>query len=137
MQVRLLGTAAGGGFPQWNCNCGNCRSVRQDGSTLESRTQSCVAVSSDGRAWFLVNASPDILHQIQAFRALAPSENEIRGTGIEGILITNADLDHTLGLFMLREGRPLSVHAAGPVRTALSEGLALDSVLSCYCGIQW
>lgn len=137
MRVRLLGSAAGGGFPQWNCNCDNCRCVRHNHPGLLPRTQSCVAISADGRQWFLVNASPDILTQIQAFPPLAPSVQEVRGTGIEGILITNADLDHTLGLFMLREGRPLFVHATSSVRRALSEGLALDAVLSCYCGVNW
>jgi pyrroloquinoline quinone biosynthesis protein B len=137
MRVRLLGTAAGGGFPQWNCNCANCRGLRAGTLRAVPRTQSCVAVSSDEQHWFLLNASPDIRQQIHAFPALAPSPEQRRGTGIEGILLTDADLDHTLGLFLLREGEPLTIFASRQVRDSLSNGLLLDSVLNCYCGLNW
>ena len=115
MQVRLLGTAAGGGFPQWNCNCSNCLGLRSGTLRAQPRTQSCVAISADGRRWFLLNASPDIRFQIESFPPLLPSPNRVRGTGLEGVLLTNADLDHTLGLLILREGLRLSVYR-GPVR---------------------
>src|SRR5689334_11485729 len=116
MRIRLLGTAAGGGFPQWNCNCANCREVRAGTGQAQPRTQSCVALSADGRRWFLLNASPDVRIQIESFPPLLPAPGTARGTGIEGVLLTNADLDHTLGLLILREGRTLPVHATPAVR---------------------
>lgn len=137
MYVRLLGTAAGGGFPQWNCNCRNCRGVRAGTVPARPRTQSCVAISADGSRWFLLNASPDIRIQIESFPLLLPSPETVRGTGLEGILLTNADLDHTLGLFILREGFRLPVHAASRVRRALTDGLSLARTLEHYCGIDW
>ena len=137
MRVRLLGAAAGGGFPQWNCGCDNCRAAREDARRAKPRTQSCVAVSGDGRRWFLVNASPDLRSQVESFRALGPPAGSRRGTGIAGVLLTNADLDHTLGLLLLREGERLVVHATSRVRQALNTGLNLDAVLGEYCGIEW
>src|SRR5689334_7113102 len=111
MQGRLLGTAAGGGFPQWNCNCTNCRGVRTGTFRAQPRTQSCTAISAYGRRWFLLNASPDIRFQIEASTPLLPAAGTVRGTRLEGILLTNADLDHVLGLLVLREGFRLTVHA--------------------------
>ncbi len=137
MRVRLLGTAAGGGSPQWNCGCATCRAVRTNAHGTVPRSQSCVALSADGIRWFLLNASPDARIQIEGFEPLLPSAGNLRGTGVEGVLITNADLDHTLGLFQLREGPPLDIHATQGVRRALTEGLSLESVLSRYCGIVW
>jgi pyrroloquinoline quinone biosynthesis protein B len=137
MRVRLLGTAAGGGFPQWNCNCANCRAARAGTGRAQPRTQSCVALSADGRRWFLLNASPDVRIQIESFPPLLPAPEAARGTGVAGVLLTNADLDHTLGLLILREGRPLPIHATPAVRRSLSGGLLLDSVLDCYCGVEW
>lgn len=136
MHVRLLGTAAGGGFPQWNCGCHNCEGVRRGTIRARSRTQSCAAVSADGRRWFLLNASPDVRIQIESFPPLSPQE-AVRGTAIQGILLTSADLDHTLGLLMLREGGRLSVHAPSSVRRVLDEGLRLSEVLNCYGGVDW
>jgi pyrroloquinoline quinone biosynthesis protein B len=136
MYVRLLGTAAGGGFPQWNCACLNCEGVRRATIRARPRTQSCAAVSADGRRWFLLNASPDIRVQIESFSPLLP-HGTVRGTGIQGILLSNADLDHTLGLLMLREGGRLSVHATSSVQRALDEGLRLSEVLDCYGGVDW
>jgi len=137
MRVRLLGAAAGGAFPQWNCNCANCCLARIDPARAKPRTQSSIAVSGDGRHWFLINASPDVRTQIESFPPLAPAPGSIRGSGIAGILITNADLDHTLGLFILREGSRLVVHATAQVRRALSQRLQLENVLASYCGIEW
>jgi pyrroloquinoline quinone biosynthesis protein B len=136
MHVRLLGTAAGGGFPQWNCGCLNCEGVRRGAIRARPRTQSCAAISADGRRWFLLNASPDVRVQIESFTPLLPY-GAVRGTAIQGILVTNADLDHTLGLLMLREGGRLSVHATSSVQRALDEGLHLTEVLSCYGGVDW
>jgi pyrroloquinoline quinone biosynthesis protein B len=136
MHVRLLGTAAGGGFPQWNCGCLNCEGVRRGTIPARPRTQSCAAISADGRRWFLLNASPDIRVQIESFEPLLP-RGTVRGTTIQGILLTNADLDHTLGLFMLREGGRLIVHATPSVQRTLDEGLHLTAVLDGYGGVEW
>src|ERR1700742_3881833 len=116
MQIHLLGTAAGGGVPQWNCNCAVCREARAESGLVRPRTQSSVAISADGRSWFLLNASPDIRAQIEGFSPLHPSGPAARNSPIEGVLITNADLDHTLGLLLLREGEKLRVQATGNVR---------------------
>lgn len=136
MRVCLLGTAAGGGFPQWNCNCAVCRGMRAGTVRARPRSQSCVALSADGRSWFLLNASPDVRMQLESFPPLLPCGG-VRDTPIEGILLTNADLDHTLGLFTLREGGRLAVHAAPVVRRALEGGLVLGRVLRCYCRVDW
>ncbi len=136
MRVRLLGTAAGGGFPQWNCNCPNCQSARAGTDGARPRLQASVALSGDDEHWFLLNASPDVRAQIESFAPFLPAVG-VRGTGIEGILLTNADLDHTLGLTLLREGNNLVVHATTAVRRALTEGLRLDAILSCYGGVTW
>jgi pyrroloquinoline quinone biosynthesis protein B len=137
MRVRLLGTAAGGGFPQWNCNCRNCSGIRSGSLQALPRSQSCVAISPDNRRWFLLNASPDIRTQIESFASLQPAPGLIRGTAIEGVLLTNADLDHVLGLFILREGSKFFVCASSRVRQALTEGLNLAQVLEHYCGLDW
>ncbi|HEY7311617.1 MAG TPA: pyrroloquinoline quinone biosynthesis protein PqqB [Gemmataceae bacterium] len=136
MHVHLLGTAAGGGFPQWNCGCFNCDGVRRGTIRARPRTQSCAAVSAEGRYWFLLNASPDVRVQIESFAPLLP-RGTVRGTPIQGILVTSADLDHTLGLLMLREGGRLSVHATSSTRRALDEGLRLTEVLDRYGGVDW
>jgi pyrroloquinoline quinone biosynthesis protein B len=137
MKVHLLGTAAGGGFPQWNCNCAQCRGVR--GGTLKAspRTQSSIAIAADGGCWFLVNASPDVRVQLQSLPGLLPPPDRIRGTGVEGIFLSNADLDHTLGLLCLREGDRLWVHATPAIQRSLREGLGLAPVLDRYSGLDF
>ena len=137
MRVCLLGTAAGGGFPQWNCNCANCRGVRSATVRAQPRTQSCVALSVDDRRWLLLNASPDVRMQIESFPPLSPPLDTMRGTSIEAIFLTDADLDHTLGLLLLREGPRLTIYATSPVRHALISGLALAPTLECYCNVEW
>ncbi len=137
MFVRLLGTAAGGGFPQWNCNCALCREVRSGRSGTSPRSQSSATVSADGKSWFLLNASPDIRHQIEAFPKLLSPRDHVRGTSIEAVLLTNADLDHVLGIFILREGGVLPLHAPPGVRKALDEGLRISEVLKAYGGVSW
>ena len=137
MQVHLLGTAAGGGIPQWNCNCPNCRAARSAPGRALVRTQSCVAISGDRSRWFLVNAAPDIRFQVESFPPLWPPRDTMRGTAIAGVLLSSADLDHTLGLFNLRESGPLVVHATPAVRRTLIDGLNIDAVLSFYHGILW
>ena len=137
MQIHLLGTAAGGGVPQWNCQCAKCREARAGTGRVRPRTQSSVAFSADGRNWFLLNASPDIRTQIESFRPLQPLTGKSRNSPIEGVLLTNADLDHTLGVLLLREGEKLRLHATANVRRALTEGISFQPVLESFCGTEW
>jgi pyrroloquinoline quinone biosynthesis protein B len=107
MRVRVLGSAAGGGVPQWNCGCENCALARR-GDRVKARTQDSLVVSGD-RGNLLVNASPDVLRQIEATPALWPRTS--RDTPISAIVLLNGDLDHVLGLFSLRESQRLVVYA--------------------------
>lgn len=135
--MRLLGTAAGGGVPQWNCHCPVCREARTGSGRVRPRTQSSVAISANGKNWFLLNASPDIRSQIENFAPLHPSGENLRYSPIEGVLLTNADLDHSLGLLLLREGEKLHIHATANVRKALTEGVSLQPTLESFCGSKW
>ncbi len=123
----MLGSAAGGGCPQWNCACPNCRGARDGSVRIEPRTQECVAVSADGEAWFLLNASPEIRAQVESFPPLHP--RSLRHSPIEGILLTNGDLDHTLGLLCLRESQPLVLYATDAVRRGFVENNVLYRTL--------
>jgi pyrroloquinoline quinone biosynthesis protein B len=136
MWVRVLGSAAGGGFPQWNCNCPNCRCVRDGSLPCRPRTQSSIAISADHRHWFLFNVSPDICSQINAFPPLCP-QHHIRSTPIQGILLSDAEVDHTLGLLSLREAGSLRIYATQWVYTALTEWNPLLRTLSTYCTVEW
>ena len=137
MRILLLGTAAGGGVPQWNCNCSICREARAGKGRVRPRTQSSVAISADDETWFLLNASPDIRSQIETTPALRPHAKQLRGSPIEAVLLTNADLDHTLGLLLMREGKSLFVHATRAVQRSLTEGLSLAPVLASFCRTEW
>jgi len=110
MRVKILGSAAGGGFPQWNCACPNCRELRAGTFRGKARTQTQVAISQNDRSWFLLGASPDLRAQIEATPELQPRDG-IRQSPISGVVLANADLDHVLGLLLLRELQPLRVHA--------------------------
>ncbi len=134
MKARILGTAAGGGLPQWNCGCPSCARSRAEGG---ARTQDCLAVSADGRAWYLVNASPDVRTQLLGAPELAPPAGT-RDTPLRGVLFTSAELDHTLGLLSLREaaGR-LTVYATRPVHTALHEDFPAGRLLAGYADVDW
>ena len=136
MKARLLGTSAGGALPQWNCNCRVCQAARRDPSSVKPRSQSSVAVSADGERWFLLNVSPDIRFQMEAFPPLRATR-KVRGSAVEGVLLTNADLDHTLGLLLIREGERLAIHASGRVRASLEQGLRAPSLLEKYSGADW
>ena len=127
LKIRVLGSAAGGGFPQWNCGCGNCRGVRAGTIRAVPRTQESVAIGADGAHWFLLNASPEIRAQIESFPPLHPRGP--RHSPIEGILLTNGDLDHCLGLLSLRESHPLVVYATERVRRGFTEGNVLYRTL--------
>jgi pyrroloquinoline quinone biosynthesis protein B len=135
--IKILGSAAGGGFPQWNCNCPMCTGLRQQSIRATARTQSSIAVSSDRVDWVLFNASPDILTQIQQCGVLQPAR-QLRDTGIRSIVLMDAQIDHTTGLLMLREHQQrLSIWCTAAVREDLSEGNPLLKVLGHYCDVDW
>ncbi|SHF35369.1 pyrroloquinoline quinone biosynthesis protein B [Modicisalibacter ilicicola DSM 19980] len=137
MQVLVLGSAAGGGFPQWNCNCRNCQGVRDGSLTAQARTQSSIAISSDGERWLVCNASPDIRTQIGANRELHP-RRQPRDTGIAGVLLMDGQIDHTSGLLSLREGCPLDVWCTPNVHQDLSTGFPLFPMLNHWRGgLRW
>lgn len=123
MRIRILGSAAGGGFPQWNCGCPNCRGIRAGTLKATPRTQESVAVAANGADWVLLNASPEIRQQIESFEGLHPRAP--RHSPIAAIVLTNGDLDHVLGLLSLRESHPLVVYATERMRAGFTE----DNVL--------
>jgi len=133
MQVRILGSAAGGGFPQWNCACPNCRALRAGTFHGKARTQTQVAISRDGRSWYLLGASPDLRAQIEATPALHPHEPPdkkcARHSPIAGAILLNADLDHVLGLLLLRELQPLRVQATKSIRRILTKDNSMFAML--------
>jgi pyrroloquinoline quinone biosynthesis protein B len=135
IRINILGSAAGGGLPQWNCACANCAAART--GKIEPRTQSSIAVcteSEDFQSWWLINASPDLAAQIERTPALQP-RSAPRNTPIAGVFLTNADVDHALGLLLLRQqDKPLVVYANDQTRTALAW---IDAALTRFCGIKW
>jgi pyrroloquinoline quinone biosynthesis protein B len=136
MQIKVLGAAAGGGFPQWNCGCPNCRDVRSGALAARPLTQECVGVSADGEHWFLLNASPEIRSQIESCHALHPRGP--RHSPISAIVLTNGDLDHCLGLLSLRESHPLVIYATDAVRRGFTEGNVLYRTLQRFPGqVTW
>jgi pyrroloquinoline quinone biosynthesis protein B len=136
MLIRVLGSAAGGGFPQWNCGCPNCRGVRSGDLRATARSQECVAVSADGDRWFLLNCSPEIRQQIESFPPLHPRGP--RHSPIAAILLTNGDLDHCLGLLSLRESHPLVVYATDRLRRGFTDGNVLYRTLDRFPGqVTW
>lgn len=134
MKIRVLGAGAGGGFPQWNCNCRNCRRIRRGEMNGKARTQSSIAISTDNRRWLLVNASPDVRAQLEAFPAIQPQQG-VRDTGIHAVLLIDSQIDHTTGLLMLREGKPLDVYCTEMVRQDLTSGFPIFNMLSHYCTV--
>jgi pyrroloquinoline quinone biosynthesis protein B len=136
MRIKVLGAAAGGGFPQWNCGCPNCRDVRSGALAAKPLTQECVAVSADGESWVLLNASPEIRSQIESNPILHPRAP--RHSPIAAIVLTNGDLDHCLGLLSLRESHPLVVCATERVRRGFTEGNVLYRTLQRFPGqVTW
>jgi pyrroloquinoline quinone biosynthesis protein B len=132
MRVKILGSAAGGGFPQWNCACPNCCAVRAGTFAGKSRTQTQVAVSPDGHSWFLLGASPDLRVQIEATPELHPcdkADKRIRQSPIVGAVLANADVDHTLGLLLLRELQPLKIYSTASIRRILREDNSMFGML--------
>ena len=136
MHVTILGTAAGGGFPQWNCNCTNCAGVRAGTLRAKPRTQSSIFIRPDaGVDGVLFNASPDILEQIRSNPTLQPART-LRDSAIAGVVLMDGQIDHATGLFMLRESRaPLPLWCTAPVEEDLMQGNPVLRVLRHYCGV--
>jgi pyrroloquinoline quinone biosynthesis protein B len=135
VRVRILGSAAGGGFPQWNCHCPTCEAARE-GVRAHPRTQSSLAIRGGDGPWFLVNASPDARQQLEALAG--PRDGGVRSAPIAGVLLTDAEIDHTAGLLLLREAlTPVRVYGRGSVERALRHGYPLLPILECYCGAEW
>lgn len=134
MQIRVLGSGAGGGFPQWNCSCANCKAIRAGTFNASTRNQSSIAISSDGEHWVLFNASPDVRTQLENFPEIHP-KNKVRGTGIEAIVMIDSQIDHATGLLILREGDPLNVYCTDMVKQDLSTGFPIFNILEHFCGV--
>ncbi|MFC0138998.1 pyrroloquinoline quinone biosynthesis protein PqqB [Erwinia mallotivora] len=133
MQINVLGSAAGGGFPQWNCNCKNCQGLRNGTLKTSARTQSSIAISDNGVDFVLCNASPDIAQQIAATPVLN-KQGVLRGTAIGSIILTDSQIDHTTGLLSLREGCPHQVWCTPEVHQDLSTGFPVFPILSHWNG---
>jgi pyrroloquinoline quinone biosynthesis protein B len=129
MRVKVLGSAAGGGFPQWNCACPNCSALRQGTTKARPRTQAQVIVSPGSPAWFLLNASPDLRQQILATPELSIASTAI-GSPVSTIILTSADVDCVMGLLHLREFQPLHIYSTVAVRRILTEENSLFRVLT-------
>ena len=126
MLVRVLGTAAGGGVPQWNCRCANCESARA--GTAPERLQASIAVSIDGSEWLLVNATTDIRRQMEYLRT--PSDNALRATPVSAVIVTDANIDHAAGLLELRQSQALQICSSAVVRDTLVGGNSMFGPLS-------
>jgi pyrroloquinoline quinone biosynthesis protein B len=128
MRVKILGSGAGGGFPQWNCACANCGTLRAGTFHGKARTQAQLAVSADTGFWFLLGASPDLRTQIEATPELRPRQG-LRQSPIGGAALANADIDHVLGLLLLRELQPLRVYTTDSIRRLLTEDNSMFAML--------
>ncbi|OED42463.1 pyrroloquinoline quinone biosynthesis protein PqqB [Chromatiales bacterium (ex Bugula neritina AB1)] len=137
MKILVLGSAAGGGYPQWNCNCETCSGVRTGRIQSIPRTQSSIAVSSDGLNWLLVNASPDIGQQLREQPLLQPARS-LRDTGITAVMLMDSQIDHTTGLLSLREHNTrLPLYCTQMVHNDLTSGFPVLNMLEHYCGVDW
>jgi len=127
MFIRILGSSAGGGFPQWNCNCRNCAAARGGKPGFRARTQSSLGVSRDGTNWVLLNASPDLGAQLVQNPALAARiEGASRNSPIKAVVLTNGDVDHVAGLLTLREAQAFSIYGARRVLDVLARNALFD-----------
>ncbi len=133
MRIKILGSAAGGGFPQWNCACSNCAGLRAGTFRGKARTQAQAAISNDGQAWFLLGASPDLRVQIENTPELHP-RNGIRQTPIAGVVLLNADVDHVFGMLLMRELQPLRSYATESVRRIISEDNSMYAMMQRVSG---
>jgi pyrroloquinoline quinone biosynthesis protein B len=135
VRVRILGSAAGGGFPQWNCRCPTCEAARA-GGRAQPRTQSSLAIRGRDGPWFLVNASPDARQQLEGLSG--PPVDGVRAPPVAGVLLTDAEIDHTAGLLLLRESStPVRVYGDAEVERALRQAYPVLSILERYCGVEW
>ncbi|WP_213769484.1 pyrroloquinoline quinone biosynthesis protein PqqB [Bradyrhizobium sp. dw_78] len=128
LRVVVLGAAAGGGVPQWNCGCPVCRMARTEQPELR-RTQASIAVSADGDHWFLINASPDLRQQVIATPQLHPANGKLRHSPISGVILTNGEIDAITGLLSMREGWPFTIYAHPRVLSILNSN-SIFNVLS-------
>lgn len=129
----LLGAAAGGGFPQWNCWCPMCEATRTSPGRARRRTQSSIAVSTDGRRWFLCNASPDVREQME--RLPADRTTDVRRSPVERIVLTDAEIDHTLGIVLLREGQELHLCATRAVLDTLERDSRILAITRAFAQV--
>ena len=136
MHIRILGSAAGGGYPQWNCNCRNCLGLRKRRIRSVARTQSSIAVSANAGQWVLFNCSPDVRAQFEAFPPMQPARS-VRDTGMSAIVLIDSQIDHTTGLLTLREGEALEIYCTGRVHHDLVTRFPVLQVLEHYCGVHW
>jgi pyrroloquinoline quinone biosynthesis protein B len=128
LRVVVLGAAAGGGIPQWNCGCTVCRKARNEHPELRS-TQASIAISADGNHWFLINASPDLRQQLIATPKLHPKDGMLRHSPISGVILTNGEVDAVAGLLSMREGSPFTIYAH-PRVLAILETNSIFNVLN-------
>ncbi|PBI82584.1 Coenzyme PQQ synthesis protein B [Variovorax boronicumulans] len=136
MKILVLGSGAGGGFPQWNCNCRLCAGQRSGQVRATPRTQSSIAVSADGERWILLNASPDLGAQLRASPALWPRHG-LRHSPIEAVVLMDSQIDHVAGLLSLREGQRLQLYCTPEAHDDLTGSLPLLRTLDSYCGVTW
>ncbi|RKP47921.1 pyrroloquinoline quinone biosynthesis protein PqqB [Cohnella endophytica] len=136
MLLKVLGSSAGGGFPQWNCACPICRRARQGTSFVHARMTDSLALSADGKTWYLINATPEVCAQIESCSELIPGP-KVRDTPISGVLLTDAELDHAIGLLSLRQGADLEVYATAPVLDALTTSFPVRKILEPYAAFRW
>jgi pyrroloquinoline quinone biosynthesis protein B len=135
VRVRVLGSAAGGGFPQWNCRCPTCEAART-GTAARPRTQSSIAIRGAEGPWFLANASPDLRQQLEGLAADGAAD--VRAAPVAAVLLTDAEIDHTAGLLLMRESSAtIRVYGSEEVRHALTDGYPVLPILAEYCGVQW
>ena len=120
LRVVVLGAAAGGGVPQWNCGCPVCRAARSEHPELRS-TQASIAISADGEHWFLINASPDLRQQLTATPQLHPRAGKLRHSPVAGVILTNGEIDAVAGLLSMREGSPFTIYAHRKVLAILGD----------------
>src|ERR1700727_942005 len=128
LRVVVLGAAAGGGVPQWNCGCTVCRKARSEHPELRS-TQASIAISADGNHWFLINASPDLRQQLIATPQLHPAAGKLRHSPITGVILTNGEIDGITGLLSRREGPPFTIYGHAKVLAPLKSN-SVFNVLS-------
>jgi pyrroloquinoline quinone biosynthesis protein B len=139
VQIRVLGSAAGGGVPQWNCNCHNCIAARRDKTFKNRRTQSSAAISADGKNWLLLNASPDLSSQFATFPSLtllSSAGKNRRGSAVQAVILTDGEMDHVAGLLSLREQKALRLACTKAVKNLLTAHFPLLPTLEKYCQIE-